>query len=483
MTPSNVRQPLKSARRPTSSDEWEQYRRTIQRLYVVEDKSLPEVIDEVEQIFGFVATERQYKRRISEWRLDKNVKDDEMRAIIAIEAERIQHGKASIFYVRDRRVDPQKLNVSLGERSPINIYAPKVLLAVIILGYARYSNIDWFSGLPPGVRCVTPSSDVLTMDTHPSQPSGCASDTPDTMLTKRPQAGCNESTPGPARKIDELNAVVGSHLSQVHRNPIVEAVPGYKRHKIVDFTPSPPEPNKAPGDLTDVPSLLDTGCHRNAGILAPHGVYDLGNDDEIPSPAANYDVLELASPDSFLRAKKVDRGYVDSTSMTADAPPGWEPVEKGRPAKGTSLQIDTRLSQLLQAASNARAMALEPTTRQQLPYVDGSPSAIYLSYQEVELDTIGFTEHRPKLSNYTISPSSAPENLALGINKRKRTEQEPISLQSQSPQSQGSCGGDHEELTKNSRASQNTTVYLERTLSDIYQDELYSLTTTTSAPP
>ncbi|KAL8917257.1 MAG: hypothetical protein Q9208_008033 [Pyrenodesmia sp. 3 TL-2023] len=439
MTQSNVLQPLRSARHPTSSDEWEQYRRTIQRLYVAENKSLPEVIDEVEQIFGFVATERQYKRRISEWRLDKNVKDDEMRAIITLEAERIQHGKASIFYVRDRRVDPQKIK-RFARRKKLNQH--------ICTDSAP-------SRLPPGVRCVTPSSDFLTMDTRPSQPSCCASDTPDTMLTERPQARCNEPTPSPARKTDELNAVVGSHLSQVHRNPIVEAVLGYKRHKIVDFTPSLPQPNKAPGDLTDMPSL----------------------------PAANYDVLELASPDSFLRAKKVDRGYVDSTSMTADAPPGSEPVGKGRPAEGTSLKNDTLLSGLLQAASNARAMALEPTSRQQLPCVTGSLYAAYLSYQEVELDAIGFTEHRPKLSNYTISPSSRPENLALGINKRKKTEQEPISLQTQSPQSQGSCGDDQEELTKNSCASQNTTVYLERTLSDVYQDELYSLTTTTSAPP
>lgn len=109
MTQDDVPQRLKPARHPTSSEEWENYRETIQRLYVVEDKSLPEVIDEVKQMFGFIATERQYKRRISQWRLDKNIKDDEMRAIVSEQASRLRQGKASVFYVRDRRVDPQKI--------------------------------------------------------------------------------------------------------------------------------------------------------------------------------------------------------------------------------------------------------------------------------------------------------------------------------------------------------------------------------------
>ncbi|KAI4169908.1 MAG: hypothetical protein LQ346_008924 [Caloplaca aetnensis] len=109
MRQGNALQSLKPAQHPTSSEQWEDYRETIQRLYVMEDKSLPEVIDQVQQIFGFVATERQYKRRISEWRLDKNIKDDEMRAIVSVEAARLRQGKASVFYVRDRQVDSQKI--------------------------------------------------------------------------------------------------------------------------------------------------------------------------------------------------------------------------------------------------------------------------------------------------------------------------------------------------------------------------------------
>ena len=100
---------LKPAWHPTTSGHWERQRSLIHQLYVAEDKSLPQVVDEMRGISGFTATERQYKRRISEWRLDKNIKDDEMRAIIATQSWRLRHGKASKFYVRGREVDAQKI--------------------------------------------------------------------------------------------------------------------------------------------------------------------------------------------------------------------------------------------------------------------------------------------------------------------------------------------------------------------------------------
>ena len=99
--------------------EWQQHRGIIQRLYVTEDKSLPNVVLEMKQKYNFVATERQYKRRISDWGLDKNVKDEEMRSIIEVEAMRLRQGKQSAFYVRDRRVDRKKID-RFAHRKGIN---------------------------------------------------------------------------------------------------------------------------------------------------------------------------------------------------------------------------------------------------------------------------------------------------------------------------------------------------------------------------
>ena len=54
-------------------------------------------------------SERQYKK-ITEWNLDKNVKDHEMQAILKILEERKRlEGKDSVFYVRGHLVEPKKI--------------------------------------------------------------------------------------------------------------------------------------------------------------------------------------------------------------------------------------------------------------------------------------------------------------------------------------------------------------------------------------
>jgi hypothetical protein len=57
-------------------------------------------------VFG---SERQYKRRIGKWGLDKNVKKSEMRAIVRKQQSRIGDDKESAFRVRGREVEPLKI--------------------------------------------------------------------------------------------------------------------------------------------------------------------------------------------------------------------------------------------------------------------------------------------------------------------------------------------------------------------------------------
>ena len=58
-----------------------------------------------------MSSERQLKRRITTWRMDKNVKDEEMRAIIRVQKYRKSSlRKDSVFYVRDRFVDQRKID-------------------------------------------------------------------------------------------------------------------------------------------------------------------------------------------------------------------------------------------------------------------------------------------------------------------------------------------------------------------------------------
>lgn len=58
---------------------------------------------------GFVATERQYKIKISEWHLDKNIKDEEVRFIAQTQLKRAFEDKDTNFRVRGRDVDPEKI--------------------------------------------------------------------------------------------------------------------------------------------------------------------------------------------------------------------------------------------------------------------------------------------------------------------------------------------------------------------------------------
>ncbi|KAL8973604.1 MAG: hypothetical protein Q9205_008141, partial [Flavoplaca limonia] len=138
---------------PTVSEDWAKYRDIIQRLYLVEDRSLPEVVA-VMKTHGLNATERQYKRRIAEWRLDKNVKDDEMRAITALRRSRQQEGKLSVFYVRGRLVDSRKID-RFASRKKID---SKTILGPYVT-----------EGLPPDVRCITPIDRQLSKPLHKAE--------------------------------------------------------------------------------------------------------------------------------------------------------------------------------------------------------------------------------------------------------------------------------------------------------------------------
>ncbi|KAL8951251.1 MAG: hypothetical protein Q9222_002753 [Ikaeria aurantiellina] len=129
------------SRTPEPACAWNNYRETIEQLYVAEDLSLPDVVLTMQKTHGFSATERQYRRRISAWDLDKNVKDDEMRAIITMENVRSQLGKKSIFFVRGRQVDKKKID-RFAQRKKID----------------RTAGLDAIQTrkLPGHVRCNTP---------------------------------------------------------------------------------------------------------------------------------------------------------------------------------------------------------------------------------------------------------------------------------------------------------------------------------------
>jgi hypothetical protein len=76
-----------------------------------------------------LSRERQYRTRISQWRLDKNVKTKEMEAIVRKRQRRklVETDKPDlIFAVRGNIVEPKKINRWMKRNgiAESNIYAP-----------------------------------------------------------------------------------------------------------------------------------------------------------------------------------------------------------------------------------------------------------------------------------------------------------------------------------------------------------------------
>ena len=97
-------------------------------------------------------SERQYKRKITEWHLDKNVKDEEMAAIFLEYFRRKGvSGKESIFLVRGKMLDNKKIWRYVGRKQKSDRYFAKRLKS-------KYNE----SILPPHIGCRTPSPTVPT---------------------------------------------------------------------------------------------------------------------------------------------------------------------------------------------------------------------------------------------------------------------------------------------------------------------------------
>ena len=58
---------------------------------------------------NFERSPRQYKRRIEQWKLDKYIKEDDMRVILRKDLKRKREGKETEFSIAGRDVESQKI--------------------------------------------------------------------------------------------------------------------------------------------------------------------------------------------------------------------------------------------------------------------------------------------------------------------------------------------------------------------------------------
>ncbi|KAI0150267.1 hypothetical protein GGR57DRAFT_202107 [Xylariaceae sp. FL1272] len=106
-----------TSKRYATSEDWARFQNVIVRLYVEENKTLDEVKQQMEENHGFVATISMYKRQLASWSAFKNLRFDEVLQILRLKRQRDAERKPSIFYVRDRKVDIDSLQVYIS-RNP-----------------------------------------------------------------------------------------------------------------------------------------------------------------------------------------------------------------------------------------------------------------------------------------------------------------------------------------------------------------------------
>ncbi|KAA8642308.1 Clr5 domain-containing protein [Aspergillus tanneri] len=95
--------------RPRRSDDWHEYRPTIEQLYRDHQLKLRDVKRIMERDYNFVASEKQYKDRLAAWHIRKNIKAKEVQVMIRKQQKRASRGKQTAFRVAGQEVDSKRI--------------------------------------------------------------------------------------------------------------------------------------------------------------------------------------------------------------------------------------------------------------------------------------------------------------------------------------------------------------------------------------
>ncbi|KAI0159902.1 hypothetical protein GGR52DRAFT_167030 [Hypoxylon sp. FL1284] len=107
------------ARRYATSQDWTRLQPIIMRLYLDEDKTLEEVKAHMEEHHEFTTTISMYKKNLARWNAFKNLRPDEVLQILYLKKHRDAARKLSIFFIRDRPIDYDALQVYLSRNPSI----------------------------------------------------------------------------------------------------------------------------------------------------------------------------------------------------------------------------------------------------------------------------------------------------------------------------------------------------------------------------
>ncbi|KAI1491430.1 hypothetical protein F5X96DRAFT_478244 [Biscogniauxia mediterranea] len=106
-------------KRSAALEEWTRLRSIIMRLYLDEEKTLDQVRQYMEENHDFSATVSMYKKKLAAWNAFKNLRVDEVLQILRLKKDRDAAQKQSIFFIRNREVDHESLQVYLSRNPSI----------------------------------------------------------------------------------------------------------------------------------------------------------------------------------------------------------------------------------------------------------------------------------------------------------------------------------------------------------------------------
>lgn len=123
--------PAKCSCKARNNQKWNAYKDEIRQLYILEDKTLKETMDMIEQKHGFkaryvefarsvscfstsshadVSSERNWKTKLKQWKFEKNVPANEMTFMVAKAGKwKMTEGKDTVFFRAGARITSDRM--------------------------------------------------------------------------------------------------------------------------------------------------------------------------------------------------------------------------------------------------------------------------------------------------------------------------------------------------------------------------------------
>ena len=94
---------------PPTKEDWRRIKPFFVRLYLDEEKTLKDLMKELQDKHSFKATTKMCKSKITEWHLERNLRQHEVEHILGLHSQRRAQQKDTVFILREKTVDMENI--------------------------------------------------------------------------------------------------------------------------------------------------------------------------------------------------------------------------------------------------------------------------------------------------------------------------------------------------------------------------------------